>query len=74
MCIRDRIKIYCSSTQGQERLTSLALISIYKHCCMYIKAEPNLYDQVIEKLLEKLVEQKLFSNSIGKFTIKLLEN
>lgn len=48
-----RINTYCRSTQGQERLSSLALLCIEKKVLAQMKLNPTFYDQVIEIFIEK---------------------
>jgi hypothetical protein len=46
-----RIKIYLRSTEGQEGLSHLSLLSIEKVLLADLKKKPNFYDQVIEKIV-----------------------
>lgn len=48
-----RINTYCRSTQGQERLSSLAILSIEKELLAKIKLQSTFYDQVIEEFVKK---------------------
>lgn len=48
-----RIKTYCRSTQGQERLTSLAVLSIETALLDDLKIRLTFYDEVIQKFLQK---------------------
>jgi hypothetical protein len=48
-----RIQNYLRSTQGQERLSSLALLSIEKSVLLEMKEKTSFYDRVIEKFVEK---------------------
>ncbi|XP_067135315.1 zinc finger MYM-type protein 1-like [Centruroides vittatus] len=49
----QRIKTYCKSTQGQERLSSLAVLSIEKALLDDLKIRPTFYDEVIQKFIMK---------------------
>ncbi|KAL4154101.1 hypothetical protein QTP88_001934 [Uroleucon formosanum] len=48
-----RIKTYCRSTQGQDRLSSLAILSIEKKILDDLKMNPEFYDNVTEIFVEK---------------------
>lgn len=48
-----RIKSFNRSTQEQDRLSHLALISIEKELFIKIKNIPSFYDQVIDKFISK---------------------
>lgn len=48
-----RIKSYQRSTQGQERLSSLSLISIEKELLHKEKNHPEFYDKVINEFLKQ---------------------
>ncbi|XP_066981403.1 zinc finger MYM-type protein 1-like [Macrobrachium rosenbergii] len=48
-----RIKTYCNSTQGQENLSSFALMSIEKTLLEHLKLRHTFYEDVTEKFIEK---------------------
>jgi hypothetical protein len=50
--VLKRIKSYQRSTQGQERLSSLSLISIEKELLHKEKNHPEFYDKVINEFLK----------------------
>ena len=47
------INTNCRSTQGQERLSSLALLSIAKMLLGKIKLQPTFNDDVIDQFMKK---------------------
>lgn len=53
-----RINTYLRSTQTQERLSDLSLLSIEKEVLINLKNEQSFYDKVIEKFVmqERRVE------------------
>lgn len=52
-----RIKTYLRSTQGQERLSNLALISIEKEMLSELRKIESFYEQVLENFLK--IERRL---------------
>lgn len=48
-----RIKSYLRNTQGQERLSSLALLSIEKSLLATLRQRPSFYDDVIDIFARK---------------------
>ncbi|XP_064081945.1 zinc finger MYM-type protein 1-like [Macrobrachium nipponense] len=49
-----KIKTYYSSTQGQENLSSFALMSVEKSLLERLKLRHTFYEDVTEKLIEKI--------------------
>lgn len=49
-----RIKTYSRSTQGQERLSGLALLSIEKSVLLKLKEKPDFYDRVINEFTRQV--------------------
>ncbi|KAL4141345.1 hypothetical protein QTP88_004000 [Uroleucon formosanum] len=59
-----RIKTYCRSTQGQDRLSSLAILSIEKKILDDLKMNPEFYDNISnfrQQIIEELVKSQDFN-------------